>query len=260
MIHNINPIFLDIGFLQIRYYGLMYLAGLLLGYIFLHYFSKNDKSFPLKKEEIQDFIFWVFLGVIIGGRLGMVLFYNPLFYLTHPIEIIAIWKGGMSFHGGLLGVAIVSLLYCKSKKINPLVLADYLVIPASIGLMFGRIGNFLNGELWGRISNLPFCIDYSQNKYIHFPPDGCRHPSQIYEALENLITFFMLMFAYKTWHQRKPGTLFFLFLILYGTLRSLVELVREPSWVYLNITAGQWLSLPLILIGIIGIIKVNKQN
>ena len=260
MLHTISPVAFTLGPLEIRYYSLMYLLGLALGYTFLRYFQKTDKNFPLKKNEIIDFIFYIFLGVIIGGRLGIVLFYNPEFYLSNPLEILAIWKGGMSFHGGLLGVIITTYTYCKIKKINPLLLGDYLVIPAALGLMFGRIGNFLNGELWGRTTDLKICIDYSQNEFIKNPPLGCRHPSQIYAALKNLATFTILFTLYKTLQARKPGTIFFTFLTCYGTLRSLVELVREPSWIYWNLTAGQWLSVPLVLIGIIGLLQVNLRS
>ncbi len=260
MLHTISPIAFSLGPLDIRYYNLMYLLGLALSYIFLKYFQKKDKNFPLKKDEIIDFIFWAFLGVIIGGRLGVAFFYNPGFYLGNPLEILAIWKGGMSFHGGLLGVIITSYIYCKIKKINLLVLGDYLVIPAALGLVFGRIGNFLNGELWGRVTDLKICVDYSQNEFIKNSPLGCRHPSQIYAAIKNLATFTILFTLYRTLKNRKPGTLLFTFLLCYGAFRFLVEFVREPSWIYWNLTAGQWLSVPLVLIGLIGLVQINKRT
>lgn len=260
MLDTINPIMLELGGLQIRYYGLMYLAGLVFGLWIMHRFQRYDSKFPLKKDEIFDCAFIVFLGAVLGGRLGIVLFYDPLYYLEHLWEVPAIWKGGMSFHGGLIGVAIVTYLFARFKKINPFILGDYLVMPFAIALMFGRIGNFLNGELWGRITTLPFCIDYSQNPYLSSPPQGCRYPSQFFEAGKNLLVFLVLFSLYKLWHKRKPGTLLLLFLILYGVLRSLVEFIREPSWVYMGISAGQWLSLPLIIIGLTGLIVLYKNS
>jgi phosphatidylglycerol:prolipoprotein diacylglycerol transferase len=238
----------------------MYLAALVVGILFLHYFASKSKDFPLKKEQILDFVFWVFLGVIVGGRLGNVVFYHPEFYLKNPLEIFAIWKGGMSFHGGMIGVIIATIAYCKKYQIHTLKLTDYLVIPVAIGLMLGRFGNFLNGELWGKPSNLPFCINYSESKFITRPPQGCRHPSQIYAAIKDFVIFLVLFGFYKFKHNRKTGTISFLFLILYGIFRSTVEIFREPSWVYLGITAGQWLSLPLIVIGTIGMIYIHRKR
>lgn len=261
-LHTINPIAFEIGVIQIRYYSLMYIFGILIGYLFLEYFRKTDPKFPLNKGEIIDLIFWIFVGVIIGARLGIALFYNPSFYFTHPLEILAVWKGGMSFHGAFIGAIISFIIYCGNRKIHPLFLGDYVIIPVALALAFGRIGNFLNGELWGRITDLSFCVDYSQNSNITNPPEGCRHPSQIYEFLKNILNFAILLWMYFKMQYRKPGTIFFTFIIIYGALRFLVEYVRVPSWIYANLTAGQWLSIPLIITGLVGlfILYGKKSN
>jgi phosphatidylglycerol:prolipoprotein diacylglycerol transferase len=260
MLHTLSPIAFSIAPLEIRYYSLMYLLGLVIGYAFLRYFANTDKKFPVKKDEIIYLICYLFVGIMIGAILGAVFFYNPEFYLSNPLEILMVWHGGMSIHGGLIGCVIAGLLFCKFKKINPLVLSDYLIIPAILGLSFGRIGNFLNGELWGRVTDFKICIDYSQNEFITNPPHGCRHASQIYAALKNLAIFVFLFTLYKRLKSRKPGTIFFAFLICYGVLRSLHELVREPSWVYMNLTAGQWLSIPLVIIGVLGLAFLYRAN
>lgn len=259
IIHALNPVAITLGSIEIRHYSLMYLVGLIVTIAFLGHFQKTDKHFPLKKNEIFDLVFWGFLGLFIGARLGGTLLYHPTFYLSKPLELFAIWKGGMSFHGGLLGTIIAVAIFCRTKKISPLLMGDYLVIPLAVALFFGRIGNYINGELWGRVTENFVCIDYSKNPHLTNAPEGCRHPSQWYEAIKNVVIFFVLWKLYEKWHTRKTGTLFFVFLLLYGTLRTLIEFVREPAWVFLNITAGQWFSLPLILVGIVGLLWIQKK-
>ncbi|HHF42943.1 MAG TPA: prolipoprotein diacylglyceryl transferase [Candidatus Aminicenantes bacterium] len=249
-IHNINPVLITIGPLEIRYYGLMYALAIVISYFFLEKFRKQG-DLPLQKNEVSDFIFWIFLGTIIGARLGIVFFYHPLFYLQNPLEIFMIWHGGMSFHGGLIGAIIIASIYCKQKKLDLLKIADLMVIPFALALFFGRIGNFLNNELWGKPTSLPWGVKFQG-------AEEFRHPSQIYEALKNLFIFGVL---YSLKRKNLPrGSLFFSFLLLYGILRFLVEFVREPSWVFYSLSTGQILSIPLVIIGIIGLIKTSKNR
>jgi len=175
------------------------------------------------------------------GWLFEIIFYNPVYYFTYPLKMIAIWQGGLSFHGGLAGAFLAAYYFCKKRKIQFLELADIIVIPTALALALGRIGNFLNGELYGRITSLPWGVKF-QNA------EGFRHPSQLYESLKNGIIFITLWKVKEI--KRKPGFLFSIFLIMYGTLRFFVEFVREPEVMVSFLTMGQVLSIPMILIGI----------
>ena len=181
------------------------------------------------------------LGVVLGARLFEILFYNLSFYLEHPAELIAIWHGGLSFHGGLVGAVVSTWLFCKKKKIPLLHLCDYVVIPTALALALGRIGNFLNGELPGKITNVPWAVQFPG-------AEGFRHPSQLYESVKNLIIFAILLVNVKKQH--KNGYLFGLFLFWYGLLRFLVEYIREPETMVWFLTMGQALSVPLIIVGL----------
>ncbi len=264
---NINPIILKLGMFEIRWYGVFYIIGLIIGYIFI---KKNFKfrNIKLEKENYETLIFNLMLGVIIGGRIGYVFFYNISYYLWHPLEIILpfnfsngfVFTGfqGMSFHGGAIGVIIAGLLFCKKHKYNFYELADAVVPLISIALFLGRIGNFINAELWGRITTKPWGMIFPNGG------DLPRHPSQIYEAiLEGLVLFVISYILFRK--VKKYGLVFWTWIGLYGIFRFLIEFVREPDehlgFFFTNFTMGQILSSFMIITSIIAnIIIFNRAE
>ncbi len=249
---DINPVALELGPLVIRWYALAYLAGILLGWKYCIYLV--DKYFPNKRpnaEDIGDFVSWAVLGIIVGGRLGYVTFYQPEYYFSNPLDILKVWQGGMSFHGGLTGVAISMFVYCKIRGIEFLRLTDIVACSVPIGLFFGRIANFINGELFGRETNVSWAVI--------FPEGGAipRHPSQLYEALlEGIVLFIILFFLVRLkYFRERAGLLTAIFLGGYSAFRAFVEFFREPDF-YLglfweSVSMGQILSLTMIIISII---------
>ena len=253
---EIDPVIFQIGPLAIRWYGLMYLLGFGSAYMLIRHLSRL-RDLALTKDGVSDLLFYGVLGVVLGGRLGYVLFYNPAQYLSRPLEVFAVWQGGMSFHGGLIGVVIASVLFCWRRKLPILLAGDILVTSSTIGLGLGRIGNFINGELWGRVTDLPWGVIFPGAG--HLP----RHPSQLYEAaLEGLLLFIILYLL----HRRKvaEGVPFFCFFIGYGLFRFLVEFVRQPDahlgFLWGGATMGQLLSLPMILFGLAGCFYLYLQR
>lgn len=253
---EIDPVIFHIGPLSVRWYGLMYLLGFGAAYLLIRHLSRL-RNLDLSRDGVSDLLFYGVLGVVLGGRLGYVLFYNPLQYLSRPLEVFAVWQGGMSFHGGMLGVAIAVVVFCRRRKLPILLTGDILATSATIGLGLGRIGNFINGELWGRTTDLPWGMI--------FPGGGPlpRHPSQLYEAaLEGLLLFIILY----SLHRRKvaEGVPFFCFFIGYGLFRFLIEFVRQPDahlgFLWGGATMGQLLSLPMILFGLAGCFYLYRQR
>ena len=243
-----DPVALQLGPIAIHWYGLMYLAGFALVWLAGRWRINNGKT-DLTLRDLEDIIFYGVIGVIAGGRLGYVLFYKPAEYLQNPMEIFYLWQGGMSFHGGLVGVIVVLLVLAHQKKKTLLELGDFIAPMIPLGLATGRLGNFINAELWGRPTDLPWGMI--------FPTLGdglARHPSQLYEmALEGVV-----LFALVWWFARKPratGQVSAVFLIGYGLFRFLVEYTREPDAflgpVLGSLTMGQLLSLPMIAIGLL---------
>ena len=250
-----DPIIFSIGPLAVRWYGMMYLLGFFGGYFMMGHIARLRK-YPIDKEGISDLLFYAVLGVVAGGRIGYTLFYNTRYYLSHPLEIFYIWEGGMSFHGGLLGVLLVLVVFSCRRKIALLTLGDLAVAAVPIGLGFGRIGNFINGELWGRPTDLPWGMV--------FPVAGPlpRHPSQLYEAgLEGVVLLLIIYFLHRFYP--RTGIPTFTFLLGYGCFRFLVEFVRQPDaqlgFLWGGATMGQLLSLPMILIGMGGILVIWKR-
>jgi len=241
-----DPIALQIGPLAVHWYGLMYLIGFGLVWLLGRWRIRHGKT-DLTLRDLEDLIFYCVLGVVVGGRLGYVLFYKPGQYLAHPLEILYLWEGGMSFHGGLLGVLAVLLLFARKKNRPFLAIGDFIAPLIPLGLAAGRLGNFINGELWGRPTTLPWGMVFAQTG------DGVpRHPSQLYEmGLEGFALFALLW-----WFARKPrptGQVSAVFLMGYGVFRFLVEFTREPD-AFLGLLAGglsmgQLLSLPMVAIG-----------
>lgn len=247
--HNLNPIFLSIGPLEIRYYGLVYFLGFLLTWLFLKK-SKMGKSLFKKEEHTDDFILYSLISSILTARLFYIIFYNLNSYLSNPLEILKFWHGGMSIHGGILGGILGIYLFSKKYNYSFLKLTDIITLPLSLGLVFGRIANFINAELYGRITSVSWAVKFPN-------AEGYRHPSQLYESLKNLIIFLVLFSkAKKTF---KTGELTSIFLILYSILRFFVEFVREPEHYFLGLTMGQFLSIPTFIIGII-LYKNLKQT
>lgn len=256
---NIDPVLFEIGPLSIRWYALAYVAGIFIGWWLLKRLSNKDTPPLLSEAALDDIIIYAILGIIIGGRIGYVLFYNLPFYMNNPLEALKVWRGGMSFHGGLLGIVTVMILFARRFKIPFFQLTDLLAVVAPIGLFFGRIANFINGELWGRAADVPWAMV--------FPTGGnvARHPSQLYEAsLEGLALFIiMILMVYLTRIREKIGALSGLFLLGYGLARAFVEQYREPDeqigFLWEGLTMGQLLSTPMI-VGGIGLILWGLSN
>ncbi len=256
---QIDPVALSLGPFQIRWYALAYLAGFLGGLFYGRYLVRLEPGRRPNALDIENLLPWMVLGVILGGRLGYVLFYNLGYYLTHPLHALAVWEGGMSFHGGLLGVAAVIILYARHHKFSALALGDVVSAVVPIGLFFGRLANFINGELFGRPTDAPFGMVFPLGG------DVPRHPSQLYEAfLEGVVLFVVLSWLYRRADvRRRPGFVFGALLAGYGLCRFLVEYVREPD-VQLGlffdvISMGQIMCLPMILAGGILIAYARKH-
>lgn len=243
---NIDPVAFSIGPLAVRWYGLMYLLGFAAGW-WLGLRRIKQGLAPVTRRQFDDLIFFAVLGVILGGRLGYVLFYKPAYYAANPLEIFAVWQGGMSFHGGLLGVILAMVFVARRQGVDYLRLMDFLAPLTPLGLAAGRVANFINGELWGRAMDLPWGMVFPG------AGDAPRHPSQLYQAaLEGLALFVILW-----WFSSKPrprGQVSGLFLIGYGLFRFLAEFAREPDsylgFLALGFTMGQWLSVPMIAAGL----------
>jgi phosphatidylglycerol:prolipoprotein diacylglycerol transferase len=251
--HNINPVALALGPLAIRWYGLAYALSFLLAYLWLHYLAKN-KRIVLSSQQVETLIFSVILGLIVGARMGYFLFYHLSNLLSDPLEIFRVWNGGMSFHGGLVGV-VVALFYCSRKfKVSLLTLGDLLVAPGALGLAFGRIANFINGELWGRPTGGDWGVIFPRADELP------RYPSQLFESAQNFLITLVLILTFQ--RKVKTGTLSFLFLFLYGLGRIINEQFwREPLDGYiLGITKGQFWSVPLVVMGAAGLVWIYKKG
>ena len=245
----IDPVAIWIGPFAIRWYALAYIVGLLIGWRYCLGLAGRPPHL-IARQDVDDFLVWATLGVVLGGRIGYILFYKPGYYIYHPIEALYVWHGGMSFHGGALGVTIAIILFTHARRILLFAFSDIITEAIPIGLFFGRIANFVNGELYGRPSNVPWAMI--------FPNGGPvpRHPSQLYEALCEGILLFILLFAAERLHARqRPGVVTGLFLMGYAAARMSGELFREPDpqlgFLIFGTTMGQLLSLPLLIAGIL---------
>ncbi len=252
---NINPIALDLGFVQIYWYGVMYLLAFLSAYLLAIYRAKHSNEW--NKQQVEDMVFYGAIGVVFGGRIGYILFYNFGAFLSDPLSIFALQNGGMSFHGGFLGVLLAMVLFNRKHNKTFFATMDFVAPLVPLGLGFGRLGNFINGELWGKVTTSPLGM-YIQEQGVS------RYPSQLYEAfLEGLVLFVVLWTVSKK--PRAPMTQSALFLILYGVFRFIIEFVRVPD-VQLGylafgwLTMGQLLSLPMVVLGIYLFLKANNKN
>ena len=245
----IDPVALQIGPLAIRWYALAYIAGIVLGWRIARRLVEARPR-AATAEQVDDYVTWVTLGIILGGRLGYVLFYRPGYYLFHPLEALMVWQGGMSFHGGALGVIVATLIFARRNRLNPLLFGDRAAAVVPIGLFFGRVANFINGELWGRASDAPWAVVFPTD-----PSQVARHPSQLYQAgLEGLgLGLVMLFLARQERFRARPGLLTGALLAGYGVARLIGEVFREPDahlgFLLGGVTMGQLLSLPMVAVG-----------
>jgi phosphatidylglycerol:prolipoprotein diacylglycerol transferase len=242
-----DPIAIQIGPLAVRWYGLMYLIGFVFALLLGRYRIRTQPASGITVRDLDDIVFYALIGVIVGGRLGYVLFYKLSDYIAHPLGIFAIWEGGMSFHGGFLGVLVAMAVFCRNTGKSWLHVMDFVAPLCPLGLGAGRMGNFINAELWGRPAEVPWAMVFPRVDALP------RHPSQLYEfALEGIVLF-ILLWWFSSKH-RPRGAVSGLFLIAYGVFRFAVEYTREPDdflgLLALGLTMGQWLSMPMILAGI----------
>ena len=249
-VHNLNSVLLDLGPVEIRWYGLTYVLGFFLAVGWL-FFLKKKKQIPLSKDDIWDFAFYLMLGVLIGSRLFEI-FWEPRYYLSNPINLLKFWQGGMSFHGGFVGIVTAAWIYCKKKNLSFWRMADLLSVPTIFALALGRLANFVNGELVGRIWNGKWCMV--------FPDYGsqCRHPSMIYAFLQRTVVFGWL-FLLTFWKEFKPGFVFWNFVFWEGLGRIIVDFYREDA-LYLGLSLGQWFSSIMVIAAIAVFIKIHPED
>ena len=255
-INNFDPVAIQIFSIEIRWYSLAYIFGILIGWLYCKKILIKDKNIS---KLFDDLISYLIIGIILGGRLGYVIFYNLEYFLSNPIEILMIWHGGMSFHGGLLGVLASTIIYAKKHNVNKFIFLDLISGSAPIGIFLGRIANFINSELYGRQTDFLISVKFERVDDLH------RHPSQIYEAFfEGIVLFIFMNFFFRKYLYKSPGVISSLFLVFYSIFRFLIEYTREPDshlgFVFLNITQGQIISILFFIIGLILFYKKNASQ
>ena len=255
-INNFDPVAFNFFALEIRWYSLSYIFGIILAWVYCKRFLIKDER---ELKLFDDLISFLIIGVIVGGRLGYVIFYNPIYYLKNPIEILMLWNGGMSFHGGTLGVIFATYLFSKKNKNNSFIFLDLIAMSAPIGIFLGRIANFINSELYGRQTDFLLSVKFERVDDLH------RHPSQIYEAFfEGIVLFIFMNFFLRKYLYKSPGVISSLFLVFYSIFRFLIEYTREPDshlgFVFLNLTQGQIISILFFIIGLILFYKKNASQ
>jgi len=257
---EIDPVALQIGPIGIRWYALAYIAGIVIGWQLARRLIEAAPAAGTPRQ-VDDFVTWATLGIILGGRLGYVLFYRPGYYLQNPLEALMVWQGGMAFHGGALGVIVAALLFCRAEKLNPLAFGDRIAVVVPIGLFFGRLANFINGELWGRPAEVPWAMIFP-NDPLQLP----RHPSQLYQAgLEGVALFALMLALWSVRSNRaRPGLLTGALIAGYGVARIIGEFFRQPDdnlgFLLAGATMGQLLSLPMILVGAFLILRARRAG
>ena len=255
-VHNFNPIFFSLGPIEIRWYGLVYALGFLFAYWYLNRVARNNQL-SLSQAAVDTYVFRLILLSIIGARLIYVFVYNPQYYFANPFDILALWNGGLSFHGGLLGAIIATLWTQKTHSVGFYKIADLLVIPFAVVLFFGRVANFINAELVGHITTVSWCVDFGDG--------SCRHPAQLYEGIKNLVVAAILVTikSFETTKQYlREGTIFWLFVLLYGLGRFLTDFTRvaDPTDpLFLGILLGQWLSLIMVTVAVMFLVYIHQK-
>ncbi len=259
-IHNLSPVIINFGLLEIRWYSLAYIFGIFLGFYYAKYVIKKFWGKEnINTQNLDNFLIYLILGIILGGRLGYILFYNFYYYYQNPLEILFLWQGGMSFHGGAIGVLIASIIFTKKNNIKIFVLTDIIVCAAPIGIFLGRIANFINGELYGKKTFSDYGVIFTK---IDMEP---RHPSQLYEAaLEGIILFFLLNIILKAKKKLFNGELSCYFLIFYSIFRIISELFREPDkhigYIIFNLSLGMVISFVFLICGIIAFKIIKNES
>jgi len=273
----VDPIAISIGPFAVRWYGLAYFAGILIGWWYARRLVSNERLWgwhpaPLTRADVDDFLVWLVAGIVLGGRIGYALFYQPGHFLDDPLAMLKLWEGGMSFHGGLAGVILAMIVFALLKKIPMLPLFDISAASVTFGLFFGRVANFINGELWGRVTDVPWGVVFCNETIMATHGGDCpagqlaRHPSQLYEAaLEGLVLFIVLRILTHSFESlRRPGMTGGAFIAGYGIARILVEFVREPDaqlgYLAGSLTMGMLLSIPMVVIGVAAILLALRRE
>ena len=260
-IHNLNPVLINLGFLEIRWYSLAYIFGILIGW----WIAKRIINFKIKNEVVffdlkifDDLISYIIISIILGGRIGYIIFYNGSYYFNNPINIFKIWEGGMSFHGALIGVIIGTYLFSKKIKINTFFFLDIIASVAPVGIFFGRVANFINSELYGKPSNFFWSVTFPKIDML------ARHPSQLYEALLEGLVLFLILITVILKKSIRIGLCSSLFMILYGVFRILAEQFREPDaqigYLFNLFSMGSFLSFTMILAGLFIFIRIKNNE
>ena len=254
--NNFDPVAFQVFSLEIRWYSLAYIAGISLGWLLC---KKKLIKDPHILEIFDDYVTYLIIGIILGGRIGYALFYNLEYYLERPIEILMVWNGGMSFHGGLIGVFVATKLFANKHKTNQFIFLDLVSLSAPIGIFFGRIANYINSELYGRVTDIPWSVKFILIDNLK------RHPSQLYEAfLEGIILFAILMFFFKKYLLKKPGQISGLFLVFYSLFRFFTEFFRSPDpqigYLFLNLSLGQLISIFFLIAGMLLFYLKNNEK
>jgi len=255
-INNFDPVAFQIMSFEIRWYSLAYILGIIIGWILCKKIFIKDLDI---NQRFDDFISYLIIGIIIGGRLGYVLFYNFNYYINNIVDIFKIWQGGMSFHGGLLGIIVASILFAKKNNQNTFIYTDLVSLVAPVGIFFGRFANFINSELYGKVTEVPWAVTFVQVDNLS------RHPSQLYEAIfEGIILFILLLYFRNKNFLEKPGLISGLFLIFYSVFRFCIEFFRVPDeqigYLIINLSMGQIISLVFIIIGTIVFYLKNETK
>mgnify|MGYP001057471678 CR=1 FL=1 len=265
--HNIDPVLFQIGFFELRWYSLAYIIGLVFAWYFGKRIARSNPAGGVTPIHIDDLLFYATLGVIVGARLGYVVFYNLGYYLQHPLNIVKVWDGGMSFHGGMIGVAVSIVAFALASKINMRALGDIVATVAGFGLLFGRLANFINGELYGRVSDVPWAMHFPMapvTDALSLTGIEYRHPSQLYEAILEgvVVTLICFILIYRKPIRAKAGFVTGVFLAGYGISRVIVEFFRQPDdhlgLLTSGFTMGQWLSFPMIIAGLLFMVWAAK--
>ena len=251
-VHHLNPLFLDIGWFQIRYYGLFFAISVLLGVFVVRHFARVKRLSKITDDIVYEFTTYLLIGSLIGARLIFILFNDPLYYVHNPLEIPAVWHGGLAFYGAILGAIIVGHYYSKARKIPFYDLADLYIVPLAFGLFLGRIANFINGEVVGTPTAVSWCVVFPAVDNL------CRHPVQLYASLKNLFIFCVLWFASARKHAK--GFIFWLFFMLYAPIRFFIEFFRQSDYYVLGLSAGQIASIFVFILSAVMLCRVHKKK